>query len=258
VDAFGAKGDTMNLTEAKTKYDSLQNPPDGADAKWYRQRGRDLEEIINALLHSEGLESRIRFRPDGEELDGSFFAFQKYFLAELKWHAKEIEASVLYSFKGKVDGKLIGTIGIFISMSGYSKDAINALVKGKELNIILFDKEDIDYAFKNSFSELLKIKLRAAADEGNLYFSSSSIEVAKQDKATATAQSVIQTIAPSVENTLCFICEGRTDQIILQELLAKAISYYLSKAKIRIIVAGGAANLINTANSLLLDKQTIL
>jgi hypothetical protein len=48
----------------------------------------DLEEIINALLSNEKLESRIRFRPTGEELGGSFFTFQKYFLAELKWHAK--------------------------------------------------------------------------------------------------------------------------------------------------------------------------
>lgn len=246
----------MNYAEAKSKYKALQNPPYDADAAWYRQRGRDLEDIISALFNHEWFESRIRFRPSGEELDGSFFALQRHFLTELKWHSKTIEASVLYAFKGKVDGKLIGTIGIFISMSGYSKDAVNALVKGKELNIILFDKDDIDYAFDNSFLDLLKIKLRAAADEGNLYFRSSAIQIEKQDKAAATAPTIIQTISPSVKNTLCFICEGRTDQIILQELLSKAISYYLSKAKVRIIVAGGAANLINTAKSIQIDSST--
>jgi hypothetical protein len=143
-------------------------------------------------------------------------------------------------------------------MSGYSKYAVNALVKGKDLNILLFDKEDIDYAFTNSFSEFLKIKLRAAADEGNPFLSSSSIQVVKQDKAAATVPTVIQTISPSIDNTLCFICEGRNDQIILQEILSKAISYYLSKAKIRIIIAGGVANLVNTANSLIIDTKTKL
>ena len=111
----------MNYSEAKKKYELLKNPPDNADAKWNRQRGRDLEVIFKALLENESLKPRIRFKPNGEELDGSFYAFQKYFLIELKWHAKPIAASVLYSFKGKVDGKLIGTIGIFISMRLFQK-----------------------------------------------------------------------------------------------------------------------------------------
>jgi hypothetical protein len=41
-------------------------------------------------------------------------------LLEAKWHRDEFElpASTIYEFKGKVDGKLVGTVGIFISMSG--------------------------------------------------------------------------------------------------------------------------------------------
>jgi hypothetical protein len=40
VGAFGVKGYLMNYSEAKAMYKTLQNPPDDADACWYRQRGR--------------------------------------------------------------------------------------------------------------------------------------------------------------------------------------------------------------------------
>ena len=51
----------------------------------------------------------------------------KTYLLEAKWRKQPIPASDLYAFKGKVDGKLVGTIGVFISMSDYSADAIDAL-----------------------------------------------------------------------------------------------------------------------------------
>lgn len=221
----------MEYEEAKIEFQSLKTPPVGADKKWFQQRGHNFETLFNAFLDHEKMEPRLRYRPDGEELDGSFFAFEQHFLLELKWHEKPIEASALYAFKGKVDGKLIGTIGIFISMSGYSKDAVDALIKGKELNIILFDNKDIDFALSNSFANLLKAKLRAAADEGNLYLRSENMQILKPAKDIPTAQTVIQTVSSSVNDTFCFICEGKTDQIILQELLAKTITYFFEQSK---------------------------
>ncbi len=47
-------------------------------------------------------------------------------------------SSSLYQFKGKVEGKLTGTVGLFFSMSGYSTDAVQALLVGKDLNLVLF------------------------------------------------------------------------------------------------------------------------
>ncbi|MCV5215759.1 hypothetical protein OFC53_31460, partial [Escherichia coli] len=88
-----------------------------------------------------------------------------YFLLEAKWHKDPIPASDLYAFKGKVDGRLIGTIGVFFSMSDYSTEAVDALLKGKELNIILFGHNDLLSIEKRKITmrEALKIKLRFAA-----------------------------------------------------------------------------------------------
>jgi hypothetical protein len=121
-------------------------PPAGADRRWLRQRGFEFERLLNKLLTSERLDPRTSYKSLGEQVDGSFFLDGSVFLLEAKWQADPLPASTLYQFKGKVDGKLIGTCGVFISMSGYSKDAVDALTVGKSLNVILFDKKDIDAA----------------------------------------------------------------------------------------------------------------
>jgi hypothetical protein len=64
-------------------------------------------------------------------------------LLEVKWRVDPQPASTLYQFMGKVNGKLVGTIGLFVSMSGFSPDAVDALVAGKELNLILMDGDDV-------------------------------------------------------------------------------------------------------------------
>lgn len=88
-------------------------PPEQRGPNWFQQRGRAFERILNAMLFKEEMEPRTSMRPSGEEIDGSFAIGEDCYLLEAKWHASPIPASALYSFKGKVDGKLVGTIGIF-------------------------------------------------------------------------------------------------------------------------------------------------
>ena len=152
----------------KTKLIDVVTPPDNANGAWYRQRGRVFENILNSMLSSEEMEPRTSMRPTGEEIDGSFAFGNNFFLLEAKWHANPIPASSIYAFTGKVDGKLIGTIGVFFSMSDYSKDAVDALVNGKELNIILFGHNDL-LAIENgsiTLREALRLKLRYAVEYG--------------------------------------------------------------------------------------------
>lgn len=143
-------------------------PPAGATASWYQRRGQAFERIIHAVLTRDGLQPRTRYRPAGEEVDGSFVLHHRAFLLEAKWWKVPRPASDLYAFRGKVDGKLAGTLGVFISMSGYSPDAIDALKLGKEINLILFNEQDFRLVCSGSisFSEAMERKLRYAAEEG--------------------------------------------------------------------------------------------
>jgi hypothetical protein len=138
-----------------------------ASATEKRRRGRDFEKILQGMLAEAGLKPRIRFRPDGEEIDGSFFHRGRVLLIEAKWTQEPQPASSIYQFRGKVEGKLIGTIGVFIS-SGYSKDAVDALMAGKVLNVILFSDDDMRAIASEQFSfcDALDRKLRDAAEYG--------------------------------------------------------------------------------------------
>ncbi len=150
----------------------LLNPPEDAGRHWFQQRGRTFERVLNRMLSKEEMEPRTSMRPSGEEIDGSFTMGNSFYLLEAKWHASPIPASSLYSFKGKVDGKLIGTIGVFFSMSDDSKDAVDALLNGKELNLILFGHKDLLLvdSGKITLREAMRIKLRYAADYGQPFY----------------------------------------------------------------------------------------
>jgi hypothetical protein len=131
-------------------------------------RGYRFERWLQLLLTEAGLEPRGGYRPVGEQIDGSFVLGGRMFLLEAKWVKDPVPASALYAFKGKVDGKLAGTIGIFISMSGFSDDAIEALRIGKDLNILLANDADVTQAARAGVSAMLLFKLRAAAEGGEV------------------------------------------------------------------------------------------
>lgn len=154
------------------KLKNLLDPPANAAPPWFRQRGRDFERVLTQMLSRENMEPRTSMRPDGEEIDGSFAIGDRFFLLEAKWHAVPIAASALYAFKGKVDGKFIGTVGIFFSMSDYSTDAVDALLAGKELNLILFGKKDLLLIEEGKLTmrEAMRVKMRYAADYGQPFF----------------------------------------------------------------------------------------
>jgi len=201
-----------------------------------RQRGRDLERLLQQLLTSEGLEPRIRLRLDDEEIDGSFVLDGRVLLLEAKWHALPIPASTIYAFRGKVDGKLVGTVGIFISMSGYSSEAVDALTYGKELNILLFDRNDLYTACTGQVSckTIVREKLRAAAERGIVYFTRAVAEI-------VTEPALIPARPP-----IFVICEGPSDAAFLSALMPRVVPAVSAK----IIPAGGKITTANVFNSL--------
>ncbi|MEV6364872.1 restriction endonuclease [Nocardia asteroides] len=134
-------------------------------------RGREFEAALTEMFDEAGLRARSSYRPRGEEVDGSIWLDGRTYLFEAKWTSVVHPASSLYQFKGKVEGKLNGTLGLFFSMSGYSTDAVQALVAGKELNIVLFDGADVRQvvADRVGIAEAIRLKLRAAAESGTPY-----------------------------------------------------------------------------------------
>jgi len=157
--------DKAHLKEVYAQCKALKRPTKPESL----ERGYQLEKILEFVL--QDLEPQAAYKPKGEQVDGSFFWNGQTFLLEAKWHAKKLPASDIYAFKGKVDGKFHTTSGIFLSCSGYSDDAVDALRYGKVVNVLLFDQTDLDVIIENNipFIDVLKYKLRSAGDSGDPY-----------------------------------------------------------------------------------------
>ena len=153
--------DDLKAVYKKNKF--LTNPTKGE----LQNRGYELESILEFLIAP--YELRASYKSEGEQIDGSFFIWGQTFLLEAKWLKDPASASSLYAFKGKVDGKFHTTSGIYLSMKGYSNDAVNALRYGKSINVLLFTDDDLDYIIEKDvpFETVLKFKLRQAGDSGS-------------------------------------------------------------------------------------------
>lgn len=252
----------ITYEDLRRTYADLCTPPRSADASWYRRRGFRFERLLSDLLRLDGLDPRTSYKAHGEQIDGSLFLDGTIFLLEAKWHKQELPASSLYEFKGKVDGKLVGTIGLFLSMSGYSDDAVDALVLGKSLNLILFNKPDIDAAINRElgFKSILKIKLRQAAEEGVVYFPIEADVVTSNEKLTieierlgydvGTGELYTQQPVPAVLPDLVVICEGTSDRELIAHLAKRILTETGSAKAIKIAVSMGKHSAPRLANAI--------
>lgn len=176
----------------KRQWEELRSEPVDASKERKARRGYVFERITFKLLALEGLAPSPPYyasptppgedgvdtprrrgrRPGGEQIDGAFVLDGRDFLVESKWQS-EIPASEMYVFRGRVDGKLVGTIGVFISAEGFVKDAEYALISGKEVNVFLVDGTDLGLALEpsQSFRSMMRVKLREAARMGRAFFS---------------------------------------------------------------------------------------
>jgi len=244
----------MNPTEIELLYRRLCTPPGGADEGWYQRRGYDFERLLNALLDRDNLSPRTSYKPKGEQIDGSFFLDGHVFLLEAKWLSKPAAASTIYQFKGKVEGKLVGTLGVFVSMAGYTNECVDALVLGKSLNVLLLDKDDIEVALSMSeaFANLLRLRLREAAETGSVYRSVLPEDLYAAPYARPPLEEEMRLYeepqqAESV-GKIAIVCEGRFDAFILHDLAFRVLKENGLEAEIKVVHAGGKQNLPRVAN----------
>lgn len=122
----------------KEEYDKIKLLPP-------RKRGFQFEKLINKICHDEGilLSNSYRTAESEQQIDGAVEINKKVFLIEAKWERTEtLAASKLYSFLGKINSKIEGTIGIFISHNILSDNFISAVRNGLRQNCILIHGEE--------------------------------------------------------------------------------------------------------------------
>lgn len=156
---------TQKLDEIKDKYFKL------VTSKCPQTRGYELEQVMHQIFELFDLDPKASFRNIGEQIDGAFSLEGTDYLFEAKWTKHKLGSEVLDSFKGKVNRKLDNTLGLFLSINGFSKDAIS-IHSNERSTILLMDGSDLVVVLEGrvDFVSLIVRKRRHAAQTGNIFY----------------------------------------------------------------------------------------
>ncbi len=137
-----------------------------------QDRGFKLEKVMHDLFELFDLDPRASFRNDGEQIDGAFSLEGTDYLFEAKWQKELVGVSALDAFAAKVKRKLDNTLGVFLSISGFTPKGVAAHSSSRAM-IILMDGADLMAVLEEriDFASLLLRKKRHAAQTGEIYLS---------------------------------------------------------------------------------------
>ncbi len=135
-----------------------------------QQRGYNLEKVLKGLFDLFDLDPKASFKITGEQIDGAFSFEGTDYLLEAKWQQKPVAAKDLDGMIGKLSRKLENTLGLFLSVNGFSEDAVKVHSSGRRL-IILMDGSDLMAVLEGRIDlvQLLLRKRRKASETGNIY-----------------------------------------------------------------------------------------
>ena len=135
-----------------------------------RKRGYALERFMYDLFEALDLDPKASFKVLGEQIDGSFSFETTDFLFEARWEASPTRRSEIDAFHGKISRKLDNTLGLFLSINGFSETAIARYSGGRSL-MILMDGAHLAAVLERRIdlvSLLLRMR-RHAAQTGHIF-----------------------------------------------------------------------------------------
>lgn len=155
----------QKLEEIKKKYLVLVNSSSP------QNRGFELERIMYDLFELFDLDPKASFKNLGEQIDGAFSLEGTDYLFEAKWQKEMVNKAYLAVFSEKVNTKLENTLGVFLSINGFSVDGVAAHQAGGA-SIILMDGADLMAVLEEriDFVSLLLRKKRHASQTGNILY----------------------------------------------------------------------------------------
>lgn len=152
------------LQEIRAEYLGLIIDPN------HQGRGYKLEKIMFEICEVFDLDPKASFRITGEQIDGAFLFDGTDYLFEAKWDKDPIGAEALYTLEGKLSRRLDNTLGLFLSINGFSMDGIIAHSAGKKY-VLLMDGADLNAVLEAriSFPDMLRKKKQYAARTGRIF-----------------------------------------------------------------------------------------
>jgi hypothetical protein len=90
-----------------------------------QKRGAELEAVRKELFDLFDLDPRASFRIKGEQIDGAFTLDGTDYLFEAKWERDPLDRTALDEFVSKIGRKLDNTLGLLLSLSGFTANAVD-------------------------------------------------------------------------------------------------------------------------------------
>ena len=133
------------------------------------RRGLDFQGLLRDLFALYDLAPRGAFSTPGEQLDGSITIDGTVLLVEAKWTKEPTSPHEVRDFRSKVHDKLDNTLGLMISMAGFTEQAIEKAAGGGRMLLVLMDGQDLAGVLQgiDDLVDVLRRKLRHAAEEGS-------------------------------------------------------------------------------------------
>lgn len=132
-----------------------------------QSRGTMLEDIVNRLFNAYDLTEQLtvlqafRRNNNGEQIDGAFKLDGWHYIVEMKWTSQVSGIRELDSLLGKVSRSGKQTMGVFISINGWSSHVVDLLKQNPEKSIFLMSGYDLRIALTKQVDliKMLHIKL---------------------------------------------------------------------------------------------------
>lgn len=135
-----------------------------------QKAGYDFQDWFYDLVDYFEISCKRPYMVQGRQIDGSVTLDGTSFLIELKFTADQAGAPDIDTFKGKVESKADNTMGIMVSMSGYSSVAIQE-ASGRRTPLILLDYNHLYHVLGRAMTlpEVINRIKRHAAQTAEAY-----------------------------------------------------------------------------------------
>jgi len=172
VDKHKAK-QTFNkrLTELKERFTKFYQMTDA------RRRGFELEKFLFELFELFELQPRGAFKLTGEQIDGALIHESTDFLIEAKWQNQPVKLDDLRDLDAAVKSKLENTLGLFLSINGFTDEALKGYCLGSRPQLICMDGIDLMAVLDGQIdlAELIRRKRSIASQRGRVYVTAKEI-----------------------------------------------------------------------------------
>lgn len=139
-----------------------------------QQRGRDFESLLADLFKLFDMEPRLAYVTTTEQIDGSLSFDTDDYLLEAKWLTGTVDRAAVDVFAAKVKRKGKNALGLFVSVNGFTKPALDAY--SESTSFVTMDGGDLYLVLEGRvrLDDLLKAKRRHANETGSCFLSASS------------------------------------------------------------------------------------